>query len=186
MLSGDSAILPLQNGVEALRHVVLQPQQKSLRRRHQCRRFVPGDERLQQRPANVTDDVCNRPIDRDEVLRIVGRRNHMAMSAAHVAERLVVDPGIEFVHEERAEDGDVLLVRHLVEELLEPCRAARVPVDVENVDHLAPPANTRELAVAAGARDRAARDGFEDGAVRRVAAHEFRQRLVSVQQRELT
>src|SRR5580704_4317566 len=79
--------------------------------------------------------------------------NQMRVILAEPWQHASVYVSVKVIHQERAEDGDIVLVRELVEQILEIHAGGYVASLPKNIHHLAPPAHLRVTPIPASFRD---------------------------------
>ena len=92
---------------------------------------------------------------------------------------------LEVIHQERAEDRDVVHLRDFVKQILEPHAGGDVASFPQDVDHLPPPPHLGKFAGRARFADHVLGDTEEQRCVRHRLAHEARQAFVGVDDGQL-
>src|SRR5215204_5485275 len=87
---------------------------------------------------------------------------------------------IEVVHQERAEEREVLLLAEMIEEVFQLHTRRDVPALPQDVDHLAPPTYRRVAPPSARLTDDVRGEPEEYGRIRHPVPQEMRQELVCV------
>src|SRR5579863_1207926 len=83
---------------------------------------------------------------------VIFNGNKMRVILPQPRQHTRVNLSVKIVYEEGAEDRDFLFVRELIEKILQRHASHGIAALPQNIDHLAPPANSRILVPAPGAR----------------------------------
>src|ERR1700730_1291921 len=92
---------------------------------------------------------------------------------------------IEVVHEKRAENRDVMVVRELIEQILKVHAGSYIPALPKDVDHFAPPTDLRVMASSPRFCASVSRKAEKHSRIGHGVFQEARQKFVGVTHREL-